>query len=168
MAPAPLGRRPALDFACDDIGDEGAWSLAGLLGQSSVLSSLDLGCNDIGGQGAESLAGVLDQCSSLVTLDRWGNIIRAEGARSLAGVLGQCSSLASLNLARNDIEALDDFDMPPTTCTTDHAAGLTPEPISALDRPGLDDDDTGAATTCRRQRKNARKCPSIRAHFITH
>ena len=85
---------------------------------------------------------MLDQCSSLVTLDRWGNIIRAEGARSLAGMLGPCSSLAELNLARNGIEALDDFDMPPTTCTTDHAAGLTPEPISALDRPGLDDDDT--------------------------
>ena len=50
-------RTPAcLDFACDDIGDEGARSLAGLLGQSSVLSRLDFGRNDIGAEGARSLA----------------------------------------------------------------------------------------------------------------
>ena len=77
---------------------------------------------------------MLDQCSSLVTLDRWGNIIRAEGSEP-GGDVGPCCRLPR-DLARNGIEALDDFDMPPTTCTTDHAAGLTPEPISALDRPG--------------------------------
>ena len=112
--------------------------------------------------------GVWREC--LISAGRWSRwIVGAisfgpKGLGALAGKLGQCSSLATLNLARSGIEALDDFDMPPTTCTTDHAAGLTPEPISALDRPGLDDDDTGAATTSGRQRKYARKCQCIRAY----
>ena len=62
--------------------------LSGVLGQCSSLATLDLGYNNIGAEGAGSLAGVLGQCSSLATLDLAQNDIGTEGARSLAGVLG--------------------------------------------------------------------------------
>ena len=64
---------------------------------------LDLYGNDIGTEGARSLAGVLGQCSSLASLNLAVNDIGAEGAGSLSGVLGQCSSLTRLYLGDNDI-----------------------------------------------------------------
>ena len=83
------------------IGDEGARSLAGVLGQCSSLTKLRLGGNSIGHEGAWSLADLLRKCSSLAKLDLEGNNFRAEGARSLAEILGQCSLLAELNLEGN-------------------------------------------------------------------
>jgi Ran GTPase-activating protein (RanGAP) involved in mRNA processing and transport len=53
--------------------------LSGVLGQCSSLATLDLGYNNIGAEGAGSLAGVLGQCSSLATLDLEGNDIGDEG-----------------------------------------------------------------------------------------
>jgi len=64
---------------------------------------LDLSGNQIGQDGAESLAGVLAQCSSLADLNLESNRIGPQGAASLAGVLAQCASLAHLDLSYNDI-----------------------------------------------------------------
>jgi len=50
-----------------------------LLGQCSSLAMLNLERNNIGSEGATSLAGVLGQCSSLATLDLEGNDIGDEG-----------------------------------------------------------------------------------------
>jgi hypothetical protein len=44
-----------------------------VLGQCSSLTTLQLAYNDIGAEGARSLAGMLGQCSSLVTLNLEGN-----------------------------------------------------------------------------------------------
>ena len=95
-----------LNLGENDIGAEGAGSLAGVLGQCSALATLNLGSNVIGAAGARSLAGVLGQCSSLTTLNLGCNGIGDVGAGSLAGMLGQCSSLVvmfTLVLAGNDI-----------------------------------------------------------------
>ena len=73
-----------------------------MLGQCSSLTMLNLSFNDIGTEGAGSLAGVLGQCSSLAMLKLGDNDIGYAGARSLAGVLGQCSSLVMLDLTFND------------------------------------------------------------------
>ena len=72
-----------------------------VLGQCSSLATLNLACNDIGDAGAGSLAGVLGQCSSLAKLNPSYNYKGNDGATSLAGVLGQCSSLATLGLEGN-------------------------------------------------------------------
>ena len=63
----------------NNIGDEGAGRLAGVLGQCSSLATLNLRYNDIGAEGSTRLAGVLGQCSSLATLDLEGNDIGDEG-----------------------------------------------------------------------------------------
>ena len=56
----------------------------------------------MGDEGAGSLTGMLGQCSSLATLILRYNGIGYEGAWSLSGVLGQCSSLTWLDLQDND------------------------------------------------------------------
>ena len=71
--------------------------------ESVALATLNLGCNGIGDVGAGSLAGMLGQCSSLVTLVLAGNDIGDKGAERLAGALGQCSSLVRLSLRYNPI-----------------------------------------------------------------
>ena len=50
-----------------------------MLEKCSSLAALDLGNNDIGAEGARSLAGGLGQCSSLARLDLSGNDIGEEG-----------------------------------------------------------------------------------------
>ena len=44
-----------LDLAWNEIGDEGAGRLAGVLGQCSSLATLDLGGNFIGHRGIDTL-----------------------------------------------------------------------------------------------------------------
>ena len=56
-----------------------------MLEQCSSVATLDLEYNDIGEEGAVILAGVLGQCSSLATLDLGDNGIGPEGARILVG-----------------------------------------------------------------------------------
>ncbi len=62
--------------------------------------------NEIEEEGAKSLAGVLGQCAALTRLDFSNNQIESAGAESFAGVLGQCASLAHLDLQDNDIDAV--------------------------------------------------------------
>ena len=71
--------------------------------QCSSLAVLNLGGNEIGDEGARSLAGVLGQCSALATLKLAYTHIGAEGATSLAGELGKCSALTTLDISRNEI-----------------------------------------------------------------
>jgi Ran GTPase-activating protein (RanGAP) involved in mRNA processing and transport len=92
-----------LDLSENNIGPDGAESLAGVLAQCPALTFLDLSGNQFGDPGAESLAGVLGQCTALTHLDLMDNQMRPAGARSLAGVLAQCTALADLNLFSNQI-----------------------------------------------------------------
>ena len=50
-----------------------------MLGQCSLLAEVNLADNDIGDEGAGRLAGVLGQCSSLTQLDLEDNAIGDEG-----------------------------------------------------------------------------------------
>ena len=80
-------------------------TLEHVLGQcSSSIRHLSLSDNQIGAEGAGSLAGVLGQLPSLAHLNLDCNKIGEEGAGRLAEVLGQCSSLAHLDLSRNGIK----------------------------------------------------------------
>ena len=58
-----------------------------MLGQCSSLAELDLSENDIGSEGAGSLAGVLGQCSSLAELHLYGNRIDDHGIAMLRACL---------------------------------------------------------------------------------
>ena len=62
------------------------------LGQCSALTKLDLAKNDIGDEGARALAGLLRQCSSLVKLKLEDNCIGHDGKKSLAGILEEAAS----------------------------------------------------------------------------
>ena len=63
---------------------------------------MNLGSNGLGDEGARSLAGVIGQCSSLAMLDLSHCEIGDEGARSLADGARQCSKLTVLDLSYND------------------------------------------------------------------
>ena len=90
---------------CAITGPHAEWLAGGVLAQCRALVHLNLRENDIGPDGAESLAGVLGQCTALAHLDLRYNQIGDSGAESLAGVLAQCTALAHLDLRYNNIGA---------------------------------------------------------------
>ncbi len=108
-----------VNLSGNDVGPDGAVSLAGVLPQCPALAHLDLG-------GADRLAAVLVQCAVLAHLNlrtmrsvmprqRWRsaqrwltwisafNRIGDAGAERLAGVLPRCPALAHLDLSGNGI-----------------------------------------------------------------
>jgi Ran GTPase-activating protein (RanGAP) involved in mRNA processing and transport len=92
-----------LDLRSNDIGVEGALSIATLVKASTSLTCLHLGMNGIGNFGAESLAHGLE-FSSIQNLDLSDNGIDVEGARAIAKVLKTNTSIQELNLYFNSIE----------------------------------------------------------------
>ena len=80
------------------IGDEGAESLAAVLGQSASIVDLDLNGNWITPEGAGRLLAVMPQCKSLAHLNLYWNMIDDGCVHILAGVMSQCQSLTCLNL----------------------------------------------------------------------
>jgi len=69
-----------------------------------TLTSLDLMHNNIGYQGAQSIANALNTNSSITTLDFQSNDIGDEGAESIVDALNTNSSITSLDLRYNMIE----------------------------------------------------------------
>ncbi len=92
----------SLDLSFNNIGAEGARSLAAALDNNATLMSLDLHYNNIGAQGARSLAAALDNNATLTTLYLGLNNIGAQGARSLAAALDTNRVLQHLDLAGNN------------------------------------------------------------------
>eukprot|EP00961_Rhodomonas_salina_P188216 2540037-Rhodomonas_salina.3 len=76
----------------NQIVDEGASFLAGLLGNCKGLAQLELSDNRIGDEGARMPTGVMRECTELAYLGLGENSISAEGAGRLAEVLGECTS----------------------------------------------------------------------------
>lgn len=74
--------------------------------QCPDLAHLNLSENEMGEEGAGTLAGVLLQCRTLAHLDLSRNAIGGGGVGKLAGVLAQCKALAHLDLRNNAIGAL--------------------------------------------------------------
>ena len=81
----------------NEIGDEGAGKLAGVLAQCLALASLNLKCNQIGIQGANRLAGVLSQCLLLSFLDLRDNYFVI--SQHFATVPGSLSSVMLPSMA---------------------------------------------------------------------
>ena len=117
-----LAQCPALvhlDLKSNDISNEGAATLAGVLGRCSALTHLNLESNPTSRYRAQGLASVLAQCTGqrslqeeLDSVQRWLTSIsptltyeKPAGAASLAPVLGQCAALTHLNLNGNYIQA---------------------------------------------------------------
>ena len=98
-----------LNLANNDIGDEGAGRLAGVLGQCCSLAKLDLSENDIGDEGAESLAEVLGKCSSLSELDFTFNVIDDDGIAMLGACWPRDSGLAIGRQLHEDEEESSDM-----------------------------------------------------------
>jgi hypothetical protein len=92
----------SLDLADNNIGAEGARSLAAALGNNATLTSLSLRSNSLGHEGARSLAAALKINAMLTSLDlRWIEI-GDEGARSLTAALDPNRALQRLDLSIND------------------------------------------------------------------
>merc|ERR1740124_735353 len=89
----------------NDIGGEGAESLADALAENTTITTIDLTDNDIGAEGAESLAVTLAKNTTITTIDLGGNNIGAEGAESLAVTLAKNTTISTINLSGNDIGA---------------------------------------------------------------
>ncbi len=88
-----------MDLTHNNIGAQGARSLAAALHNNATLMILNLCVNNIGEEGARSLAAALDNNATLTTL-RLGltNNIGAQGARSLAAVLDTNRTLQHIDL----------------------------------------------------------------------
>ncbi len=101
LSSAALDKNPTLTtlhLTCNNIGDEGARSLAAALDNNATLTFLHIGNNNIGAEGARSLAAALDNNATLTNLDLAENNIGAEGARSLAAALDTNRTLQHLAL----------------------------------------------------------------------
>eukprot|EP00961_Rhodomonas_salina_P257770 3483532-Rhodomonas_salina.1 len=77
--------------------------MAGVLGKCKALAPIDLSRNNVGDEGAGSLARALWECMALAHLDLSQNSIGDEGAGAFASVLGECKALAHLALNANKI-----------------------------------------------------------------
>ena len=104
-----LPRLRELSLFSNNLGNDGAAAIAGLLGELGCrLQSLDLGDNRIGTVGALALAGVLAKQSTLTTLGLWENHIGSADkpdAEKLAKAIQRNKCLLSVTLHGNPIEA---------------------------------------------------------------
>ncbi len=91
------------DLSFNLIDDDGATSLAKVLGQCSNLDSVNLSSNQIGNRGAKALAECFQYLKKLRYLELGFNLISSVGAIFLATSLQMCSKLKTLNLYDNQI-----------------------------------------------------------------
>ncbi|KAF9951162.1 hypothetical protein BGZ72_007241, partial [Mortierella alpina] len=85
-----------------EIGDTGAWALAGALKTNTTLTTLDLWSTFIGENGARALSEALKTNTTLTTLYLWDTSIGENGALALAESLKTNTTLATLDLG-NDL-----------------------------------------------------------------
>eukprot|EP00929_Paragymnodinium_shiwhaense_P119324 TRINITY_DN91208_c0_g1_i1.p1 TRINITY_DN91208_c0_g1~~TRINITY_DN91208_c0_g1_i1.p1 ORF type:complete len:578 (-),score=122.53 TRINITY_DN91208_c0_g1_i1:50-1666(-) len=91
---ACVGSLEVLSLPWNAIADEGAASLAGVLGKLKALLELDLGNNRIGDHGADCLASSVRRHATLKRLDLSGNHVRLHAAERLAAACGTTLSAA--------------------------------------------------------------------------
>ncbi|KAI8820968.1 uncharacterized protein EV422DRAFT_47627 [Fimicolochytrium jonesii] len=104
LAPCGVALRE-LDLGCNEIGDEGAKSIASWLKEDVTLESLNLRYNNIGPQGVGAIAQALQINEVLRSLDMSGNGASEEGGMEMANMLQLNTSLEALNLARTYLTA---------------------------------------------------------------
>eukprot|EP00512_Aurantiochytrium_limacinum_P011912 CAMPEP_0171574862 /NCGR_PEP_ID=MMETSP0961-20121227/5646_1 /TAXON_ID=87120 /ORGANISM="Aurantiochytrium limacinum, Strain ATCCMYA-1381" /LENGTH=399 /DNA_ID=CAMNT_0012130331 /DNA_START=124 /DNA_END=1320 /DNA_ORIENTATION=+ len=92
-----------VDLGGDNIGTEGAKTVAKALERCKNLIYLSLWGSNIGVEGAKSIAKSLEGCKNLVELDLWGNGIGSEGTKAVAKALEGCPNLTHLYLGENNI-----------------------------------------------------------------
>merc|ERR1740124_767220 len=84
---AYLSTISTISLSYNDIGAEGAKSLADALAKNTTITTISLSGNGIGAEGAESLADALAKNTTITTIILSDNDIGVEGAKSLAGTL---------------------------------------------------------------------------------
>ncbi|MFD7624810.1 gala protein [Streptomyces sp. NPDC059851] len=87
----------------NSIGNEGARTLAGALGDGHGLHTLYLGCNRIGPDGVAALADALADDTSVKALWLKRNPVLADGAATLAALLRRNRTLRTLDLVNTGI-----------------------------------------------------------------
>jgi Ran GTPase-activating protein (RanGAP) involved in mRNA processing and transport len=94
-----------LNFACNNIGIEGAIAIAGMLEKNTTITTLDLWGNKIGDAGAKAIADALKVNNTITTLELWCNEIGDDGAKAIAGMLEKNETITKLDLWGNKIGA---------------------------------------------------------------
>jgi len=92
-----------LNLSKNEIGVDGAESIAESLKVNSALNSLDLHDNKIGDQGAKFIADSLKINTTLTCLNLKGNQIGVEGANGVSEAIKVNASLTNLTLAGNQL-----------------------------------------------------------------
>ncbi|XP_031439604.1 leucine-rich repeat-containing protein 34 isoform X2 [Clupea harengus] len=97
------GKIHGLDMRYNDITDQGARHLAGLLQENVAVQSLDLMCNNIEAEGAEHVAKSLHLNKTLMSLRLTGNKIGDKGAMHFASMLQINTKLEELDFSDCDL-----------------------------------------------------------------
>jgi hypothetical protein len=99
-----------LDLGHNQLGEEGARSIAFALKKNFVLKRLKLWHNEVGAVGAYWLAEALKVNATLSTLDLWNNGVGVEGANAMKEALSVNHSLKKLELGNSYRgESVDDY-----------------------------------------------------------
>ena len=94
-----------LNLAYNNIGAEGAKTLAEAIKAAQHPVTLNLNCNKIGAAGAKTLAEAIKAAQHPVTLNLNCNKIKTEGAIALADAIKAATVPVMLNLTNNDIKS---------------------------------------------------------------
>ena len=92
-----------LHLSANDLGPVGAESVTAALGKNTTLKHLDLSANELGPAGAESVAKALEKNRTLRALNLSGNNLGSSSADSLSTALETNTSLTALNLSGNNL-----------------------------------------------------------------
>ena len=92
-----------LHLSANDLGPAGAESVTAALGKNTTLKHLDLSANELGPAGAESVAKALEKNRTLRALNLSGNNLGSSSADSLSTALETNTSLTALNLSGNNL-----------------------------------------------------------------
>ncbi|MFU7500167.1 MAG: hypothetical protein ACJBCI_00340 [Candidatus Tisiphia sp.] len=92
-----------LDLSSNNLGDNGAKVVAGIIQNSTELRHLDLSNNKIGSEGMGALSSAFDHNKTVTDLDLSNNDLGNEGAKKVATLLANNSTIIDINLDSNKI-----------------------------------------------------------------
>ncbi|WP_341755723.1 hypothetical protein [Candidatus Tisiphia endosymbiont of Ptychoptera albimana] len=92
-----------LNLSSNDLGDNGAKEVAGIIQNSTKLKILKLSNNKIGSEGMGALSSAFDHNETVTDLDLSNNYLGDEGAKEVATLLTNNSTITDINLDHNEI-----------------------------------------------------------------
>ncbi|WP_341747490.1 hypothetical protein [Candidatus Tisiphia endosymbiont of Dascillus cervinus] len=91
-----------LDLSSNNLGDNGAKEVAGIIQNSTKLKILKLSNNQIGSEGMGALSSAFDHNETVTDLDLSNNNLGDKGAEKVATLLANNSTIIDINLDSNE------------------------------------------------------------------